>query len=292
ANCPPFSAQPAATYTSFSGLQFDSQGFPLPMRPPRDVSGNRNLRQPVNNESIFQNYHGNTYGQAGVAFPNATSPLVVQGLEREWNPDHRFLKLKMPLFDGADVYGWVCQAEKFFEVQGLHTTGERLHVAVLSLEGPALSWFRWNNNREPFCNWEELKRRMLHRFQSSQDGNLHEQFFFISQQGTARDYVTLFERMAAQLPGLSEEVLGGVFIKGLKPELRTLVRTHQPANLSQAMELTLIIDESRTGRVTSEPTTNQIGLGGLQPQLAPPSEGTKEKQSGAGRTLFKRMTQS
>nr|GEW10654.1 hypothetical protein [Tanacetum cinerariifolium] len=238
-------------------------GFPLPMSPPGDVSGNRNLRQPVNNEPIFQNYHGNTYGRAGVAFPNATSPLVVQGPERGWHPgtDHRLRKLKMPLFDAADVYGWN-------------------------------SWFRWINNREPFRNREELKRRLLHRFQSSQDGNLHEQFFSISQQGTTRDYVTLFERMAAQLPDLSEEVLGGVFIKGLKPELRTSVRTHQPANLSHAMDLTLLIDESRTGGATPKPTTNRIGLGGSQPQLAPPGRGTKEKQSGAGRTLFKRMTES
>nr|GEX24785.1 putative mitochondrial protein [Tanacetum cinerariifolium] len=171
ANYPSFLAQPAATYTRFSGLQFDSQGFPLPMSLPGDISGNRNLRQPVKNESISQNYHGNMYGQAGVAFPNATSPLVVQGPERGWHPgtDHRFRKLKIPLFDGADVYAWVYQAERFFEVQGLNTTGERLCAAVLSLEGPALSWFQWINNQEPFRNWEELKRRLLHRFQSSQD---------------------------------------------------------------------------------------------------------------------------
>nr|GEV43713.1 reverse transcriptase domain-containing protein [Tanacetum cinerariifolium] len=207
-NYPSFSAQPIATYMSFSGLQFDSQGFPLPMSPPEDVCGNRT--------------------------------------------DHRFRKLKMPLFDGQDVYGWVYQPERFFEVQGLNTTRERLRAAVLSLEGPALS-----------C-----------------------------QQGTTRDYVTLFERMAAQLPSLSEEVLGGVFIKGLKPELRTSVRTHQTANLSQEMDLTLLIDESRTGGATPKPTTNRIGLGGSQPQPAPPGGGIKEKQSGAGRTLFKWMTES
>nr|GEU47565.1 gamma-tubulin complex component 4 homolog [Tanacetum cinerariifolium] len=195
ANYPSFSAQPAATYTSFSGLQFDSQGFPLPMNP------------------LGDNYHGNTYGQAGVAFPNATSPLVVQGPVRGWHPgtDHRLRKLKMPLFDGAYVYGWVYQAERFFEVQGLNTNGERLRVAVLSLKGPALSWFPWINYREHFRNWEELKRR---------------------------------------------------------------------------------IDESRTGGATPKPTTNRIGLRGSQPQLAPPGEGTKEKHTGAGRTLFKRMTES
>ncbi|GJZ37586.1 ankyrin repeat-containing protein, partial [Tanacetum coccineum] len=73
---------------------------------------------------------------------------------------------------------------------------------------------------EPFRSWEDLKRRMLVRFQSSQAGTLHEQFFAISQSGTARDYITMFEKMAAQLPRLQEEVLEGIFIKGLKQELR------------------------------------------------------------------------
>ncbi|GJV34235.1 hypothetical protein Tco_1394635 [Tanacetum coccineum] len=188
------------------------------------------------------------------AFPNATvhTPLVVQGPERGWHPgsDNRLRKLKMPLFDGEDVYGWVYQAERFFEVQCLNTTREQLRAAVLSLEGPALSL------------------------------------------GTARDYMTLFERMAAQLSGLSEEVLEGIFIKGLKPELRTTVRTHQPSNLSQAMDLTLLIDESITGGATPKPATNRIGVVGSRPQLAPTGGGTKEKQSGAGRTPFKRMTES
>nr|GEV11618.1 hypothetical protein [Tanacetum cinerariifolium] len=42
------------------------------------------------------------------------------------------------------------------------------------------------------------------------------------QQGTTRDYVTLFEGMAAQLPSLSEEVLGGVFIKGVETIIKNL----------------------------------------------------------------------
>ncbi|GJT66731.1 ankyrin repeat-containing protein [Tanacetum coccineum] len=220
---PPFPRQPSAAYTSFSGLRFDSQGFPLPMTHAGEFSVNRNHCPPVSSEGIFQNYPGNTFRDAGGIFANTTvqPTSTVHGSERGWQPgsDHRLRKLKMPLFDGEDVYGWVYQVERFFEVQGLITTGDRLRAAVLSLEGSALSWFRWINNREPFRSWEELKRRLLHRFQPSQNGNLLEQFFSISQQGTAREYVTMFEKMAAQLPGLTEEVLGGVFIKGLTPEL-------------------------------------------------------------------------
>ncbi|GKC50176.1 ankyrin repeat-containing protein [Tanacetum coccineum] len=81
-------------------------------------------------------------------------------------------------------------------------------------------------------------------FQFSQAGTLHEQFFAIGQSGTARDYITMFEKMVAQLPRLQEEVLEGIFIKGLKQELRTAVRTQKPTGLSQAMELALIIDET------------------------------------------------
>lgn len=41
----------------------------------------------------------------------------------------------MPVFDGEDAYGWVYKIERFFEVQGLVTTGEKLRAAVLSMEG-------------------------------------------------------------------------------------------------------------------------------------------------------------
>nr|GEY04233.1 ankyrin repeat-containing protein [Tanacetum cinerariifolium] len=46
---------------------------------------------------------------------------------------------------------------------------------------------------EPFRSWEELKRRLLDRFQPSQEGNLYEQFLAITQDGSAREYVGLFE---------------------------------------------------------------------------------------------------
>nr|GEW74477.1 Toll/interleukin-1 receptor (TIR) domain-containing protein [Tanacetum cinerariifolium] len=60
-------------------------------------------------------------------------------------------------------------------------------------------------------------------------------------------YITMFEKKAAQLPGLQEDVLEGIFIKGLKHELRTAVRTQKPTGLSQAIDLALIIDETCKG---------------------------------------------
>nr|GEW09177.1 putative mitochondrial protein [Tanacetum cinerariifolium] len=89
--------------------------------------------------------------------------------------DHRMRKIKMPLFDGEDAHGWIYKAERYFESKA----------------------------RAPFRSWEELKRRFLDRFQPSQEGNLHEQFLSITQDGSAKEYVSLFEQIAGQLRGVS-----------------------------------------------------------------------------------------
>ncbi|CAI9276758.1 unnamed protein product [Lactuca saligna] len=54
------------------------------------------------------------------------------GYGRGWVPnvDYRLRKLKMPLFEWEDVYGWVYKAERLFDMQGLATSGERLHATV------------------------------------------------------------------------------------------------------------------------------------------------------------------
>nr|GEY30784.1 hypothetical protein [Tanacetum cinerariifolium] len=133
---------------------------------------------------------------------------------------------------------------------------------------------------EPFRTWEELESRMLIRFQSSQAGSLHEQFFSISQNGTAQDYVMTFEKMAAQLSGLQEEVQEEIFMV-LTPDLRVVVRTQKPVGVRQAMELALLIDEGGK-RVAANPP-NEVG-GGV------PRTSTGATGAETGKTPFKRMT--
>ncbi|GJZ72924.1 hypothetical protein Tco_0637070 [Tanacetum coccineum] len=86
----------------------------------------------------------------------------------------------------------------------------------------------------------------VERFQLSQEGTLYEQFLAITQEGSAREYVNLFEALAGQLVGIPEEVMKGTFIKGLRPELRTTVRVMQLEGLNHAMKLAMIIDENKT----------------------------------------------
>ncbi|PWA72590.1 hypothetical protein CTI12_AA104190 [Artemisia annua] len=158
--------------------------------------------------------------------------------------EHRMRKLKMPLFEGEDAYGWIYRVERYFEIQGLPPQ-EQLRAAALCMEGEALAWYRWSEGRTPFHSWDSFKRRLLIRFQQSQEGNLYEQFLAITQEGSARAYVALFEKLACQLVGVLETVMEATFTKGLKPALRVAVRVMNPASLNHAMELAVTIEDNR-----------------------------------------------
>ncbi|GJU56582.1 hypothetical protein Tco_1230296 [Tanacetum coccineum] len=75
----------------------------------------------------------------------------------------------MSIFDGEDAYGWIYRIERFFKVQGVEAL-EQLQVVELCLEGEALSWYCWSEGRSPFCSWKGLNRRLLNRFQQTQQG--------------------------------------------------------------------------------------------------------------------------
>ncbi|GJY21422.1 putative mitochondrial protein [Tanacetum coccineum] len=158
--------------------------------------------------------------------------------------EYRLRKLKMPIFKGEDAYGWIYRMERYFHIQGIEAT-DQLTAAELCLEGQALSWYRWSDGRTPFRSWENFKRRLLDRFQQSQEGSLYEQFLAITQDGSAREYVALFEKLARQLVGVPETILEGTFIKGLKQDLRAAVRVLNPEGLSHAMKLAVSIEENQ-----------------------------------------------
>nr|GEW20764.1 putative mitochondrial protein [Tanacetum cinerariifolium] len=256
-----------SAYTSFSGLHFDSQGFSLPMGSigfgpfsTGEQGSNYNRGPPMSKEGAFPGLGDLSLGNSErVSSVNTrmTPPPLVHRNERGWGPgiDYRLRKLKMPLCNGDDVYEWVYQAERFFDIQALQTTGERLRAAMMCLVGPSLSWFRWSDNRKPFRSWEELKHRLL-------DG--------------------------CSITGVTKEVPEGIFIKGLKQELRTAVGNQQPTGLGRTMELALVIDESRSGGVvethkvaTSTPTTRFTG-GIARISNALTGDGSKDMEEEAG----------
>lgn len=48
---------------------------------------------------------------------------------------------------------------------------EKLYPTEVCLESKALNWFQWMEIRTPVCTWEAFKKKVMERFQTSQEGN-------------------------------------------------------------------------------------------------------------------------
>nr|GEU65699.1 ankyrin repeat-containing protein [Tanacetum cinerariifolium] len=252
--------QPKATTTN---LQFDDLGFSYP----HFVSESRETVKKI----IFHNMMlGFSRQREGMMFGTGSNGngdyFRVQGNRlqpvtgmRSYGAEYRLRKLKIHIFEEEDAYGWIYHMERYFHIQGIEAT-DQLTAAELCLEGQALSWYRWSDGQTPFRYWESFKRRLLNRFQQSQKGSLYEQFLAIKQDGSAQKYVALFEKLAGQLVGVPETIMVGTFNKGLKQDLRAVVRVLNPEGLSHALKLAVSIEENKLfgsasqGSVSSVPT--------------------------------------
>ncbi|KAL4571524.1 hypothetical protein LXL04_018284 [Taraxacum kok-saghyz] len=67
--------------------------------------------------------------------------------------------------------------------------------------------------------------------------NAHEALGSLFQEGTIDEYIEEFEAVSALIPDQSEEQSIGMFLRGLKSEIRNWVRTLNPSSCDHAMEL-------------------------------------------------------
>lgn len=148
----------------------------------------------------------------------------------------------LPLFNGEDPDGWVMRVERYFNFYKL-TEEERLEAVVVALEGDALRWYLWENKRHPIRRWSDLKEFILRQFRSSSGGSLYEQWLATVQTTRVADYRRKFIETAAPLERISEEILMGQFLNGLKEDVKAEVRVLNPLSLEQAMELALRVED-------------------------------------------------
>ena len=134
--------------------------------------------------------------------------------------------------------------ERYFAVNGLNEA-EQLMAAGLCMEGRALAWFRWREERSPIRSWGEFKESVIERFRSVHDGSPKEQFYSLVQTGSVMDYRDRFELLSSQTSGISDSDYMANFLKGLKPEVRAAVRTLNPRNLASAMTMAQLVEDQR-----------------------------------------------
>ncbi|EXB66634.1 hypothetical protein L484_024931 [Morus notabilis] len=131
---------------------------------------------------------GGASGDNGKTVMSSDKPDLEPGKADEFREslirgDLGLRRLEMPLFEGDNPEGWLFRVERYFSVNRL-TEEDKLSAAAICFKGDALAWFQWEDGRNPVRSWLELKRKLLDRFRSSQEGTALDKFLAIQQKGT------------------------------------------------------------------------------------------------------------
>ncbi|KAL0542645.1 hypothetical protein IC582_008834 [Cucumis melo] len=204
-----------------------------------------------------------------------------EGGERRTDSDegysdrNKFKKIEMPVFTGEDPDSWLFRAERYFQIHRL-TESEKMLVSTISFDGPALNWYRSQEERNKFVSWSNMKERLLIRFRSSKDGTIGGQFLRIKQEGSVEEYINLFDKMVAPVNDLPEWVIEDTFMNGLLPWVRSEVVFCRPKGLAEMMEAAQMVENRELvrmeakmsgysgGKLTSQTASNgRINPGGV-----------------------------
>ncbi|KAA0066119.1 transposon Tf2-1 polyprotein isoform X1 [Cucumis melo var. makuwa] len=166
----------------------------------------------------------------------------------------KFKKVEMPIFTGTDPDSWLFRADRYFKIHNL-SDSEKLTVAVISFDGPALDWYRSQEEREAFKGWQDLKQKMLVRFRSIRDDTL------VGPGGIRRDLHEWLEPMVKVRSRDVEPVgLAQMMKMALKIENREMVR--KECGLSSAYDSKAAQRTTNTRNVNPSPTNENTTAGG------------------------------
>jgi hypothetical protein len=72
------------------------------------------------------------------------------GITYGWSPKGVNLpKVELRKFDGEEVFTWVNQIERYFELHNIMDSNQRIHIATLNFEIKLYQWYQWLVKRNP-----------------------------------------------------------------------------------------------------------------------------------------------
>ncbi|WMV29411.1 hypothetical protein MTR67_022796 [Solanum verrucosum] len=163
-------------------------------------------------------------------------------------------KMEFPRFEGGDPRGWILKAEKYFcyyQTQEKH----KVDIAAMYLEGDALDLFSWINRERTLLYWEELVKALQENYGPAEFQNPDEHLCNIQQTGSVQEYRQEFAKRSFRVTNWPDHYLLGVFLNGLKEELKSDVRIHKPITVYRAMSLALEF-ENKLGTTRSNKVPN------------------------------------
>ncbi|GAU46214.1 hypothetical protein TSUD_401760 [Trifolium subterraneum] len=161
------------------------------------------------------------------------------------NPEDKWRKLTIPIFDGEDAFGWTSRVERYFELRNV-TEAEKIQATMVAMEGKALIWYQWWEFCSPNPTWEDFKAALLKRFQPSKLQTPYELLLSLKQTVSVEEYRAQFELYAGPLRAAEPEYLKGIFLNGLKDAVKAELKLHPVSSLPELMDFAQRVDEKNT----------------------------------------------
>lgn len=168
------------------------------------------------------------------------------------NRESMLKKVEMPVCDGTKVLDWIM--DLYFYNLGRYSDEAKLDLVPLCLQGAVKKWFAWVMRMGGFQSWRDFKQRLMVRFSDSIDEEPETRVFAIKQTGSVTDYVSEFEELSAQVPGIADHHLERIFYNGLSLEMKEVIRMKDPQGLQNFIAAVLRMETSAFCKVVGDAT--------------------------------------
>ncbi|CAH9078190.1 unnamed protein product [Cuscuta epithymum] len=178
-------------------------------------------------------------------------------------------KIDLPIFTGDSAYNWLVRMERYFRVNHIHEE-EQVEAAVVAMEGRAINWFIWWEHQTERKNWESLKAAVIRRFQPELIQNPYGPMLSLRQTGTVRDYRDEFEMVIAPQINIDMEMLKGIFLNGLRAEIKADLKLHSSSTLNEIMDTAILIEDKNEAMYGRRNEEDRLTLKEKGPTIAKP----------------------
>lgn len=175
----------------------------------------------------------------------------------------RFSKIDFPRFQGEDPSGWVYKCERFFEFNQIEES-QKVKLAAMHLDEKIIRWFQWFEKTHTTLGWKGFVEGIVSRFGPNIFEDAIGELTKLTQTSTVKAYQERFEELANRTSGLTQEFFVSCFVSGLREDIRAGVQMFYPANITQAIGLARLQEESieaihRRSKIPSKPGQTNWG---------------------------------
>jgi len=145
-------------------------------------------------------------------------------------------------FDGtADVQDWIYSWENYSKIMEIDEA-IIIRYIPLYLTGSALSWWRLDNLKNKYENWENLKLALMKQFNTKNNEELRYDLLKLKQFRGVKEYNEEFRYLILNIGDVSEAEALSKYYFGLKKMISIEVRSRNPQDLMEAMKLAELLE--------------------------------------------------